>query len=206
MSRRALVVVAAMFVMSLIFAVPSAVAGGGGHCESAATEAKGNAVEIKDACFTPTNLHVQPGDRVTWVNQDDFSHVVAGTGGTWGRFEEMGQGDRVTFRFDQAGVYAYTCYLHPGMNGAVIVGKVKTPSSTIEDLGVAAPTEIADPSPPPPANPVTEPRTAPISSTSDSGPWPAVWFVALGLVLGTLGTLAAQRLASRRARLPVTAG
>jgi plastocyanin len=202
MRKRALVVVAAIFFTTLVFAAPSAVAGG---CHSPATEATGNAVEIEDACFTPTNLHVQPGDQVTWVNQDSFGHVVAGTGGTWGRFEELGKGERLTFRFDQAGVFAYTCYLHPGMNGAVIVGKVTTPSSTIEDLGVAAPTEIANPQPP--ADTVTEPATGPVATTSaSSSPWRAVWFVALGLLLGAAGTLVTQRLASGRSRLPVAAG
>jgi plastocyanin len=204
MTKRALVVVLAIFAMILISAAPSALAGGGG-CHSPATEAKGTAVEIKDACFTPTNLHVQPGDQVTWVNRDSFSHVVAGTGGTWGRFDGMGKGARLTFRFDHPGVYAYTCFLHPGMNGTVIVGKVKTPSSTIEDLGVAAPTEIVNPQPP--ANPVTEPPAAPVSTTSEaSNPWRAVWFVVIGLLLGAAGTLVTQRLGSRRSRLPVAAG
>jgi plastocyanin len=204
MMKRALVVVAAIFLTSLVSGAPSALAGGGG-CHSPATEAKGNAVEIKDACFTPTNLHVQAGDQVTWVNRDSSGHVVAGTGGTWGRFEELGRGERLTFRFDQPGVYAYTCFLHPGMNGAVIVGKVTTPSSTIEDLGVAAPTEIANPQPP--ASSVNLPATAPASSTTPtSSPWRAVWFVALGLLLGAAGTLMTQRLAARRSRLPVAAG
>jgi plastocyanin len=201
MTRRALVVVAAIFITSLVTAVPSALAGGG--CHDAATEAKGNTVELKDACFTPTNLHIQPGDEVTWVNRDSIGHVVAGS--RWGRFDEMGKGDRLTVRFDDPGVYAYTCFLHAGMNGAVIVGDVKTPSSTVEDMSVSAPTEVANPQPP--ASSVTDPGTAPISTTSsDSSPWRTVWFVALGLLLGAGGTLVTQRLASRRSRLPVAAG
>lgn len=197
MSRRALVLITAMFAMSVLFAVPSAMAGGG--CHEGATEAKGNTVELKKACFTPTNLHIQPGDEVTWVNRDTVGHVVAGS--RWGQFDEMKQGDRLTVRFDDPGVYAYTCFLHPGMNGAVIVGDVKSPSSTIEDLGVSAPTEIANPQPP------SNPASAPASSTdASSSPWRTVWFVALGLALGAGGTLVAQRLGSRRSRLPVAAG
>jgi plastocyanin len=201
MSRRALLVFAAIFATSLVTGVPSAMAGGG--CHEEATEAKGNTVDLKDACFTPTNLHVQPGDEVTWVNRDSIGHVVAGSG--WGQLDEMRQGDRLTVRFDDPGVYAYTCFLHAGMNGAVIVGDVKAPTSTVEDLGVSAPTEVANPQPP--ASSVTEPGTAPVSTISaDSSPWRAVWFVALGLLLGAGGTLVTQRLASRRSRLPVAAG
>jgi plastocyanin len=202
MTRRALVVLAAIFVASLVTAVPSAFAGGGGHCRRDVTEAKGNAVEMKDACFTPTILHVQPGDDVTWVSRDSLWHVVVGAGRTWGRFEEMENGDRVTFRFDRAGVYPYTCYLHAGMNGAIIVGEVKAPSATIQDLGVGVPTEIANPQPP------TDSGTAPVSSTSSASAsqWPAAWFAGLGILLGATGTLFAQRYISRRSRVSVPAG
>jgi len=202
--RRAVFVVAAVFGMALGFAAPAAAGGGG--CHSPATEATGDVVEIKDACFTPSNLHVKPGQKVTWVNNDAIAHVVAGS--TWGRFEEMGRGDQVSFRFDDAGVYPYTCYLHPGMNGVVVVGDVKTPSATVEDLGVSAPSQVANPDvPEPPAAPVEEPASALAGSATDApGPWQVTGFIAIGLILGVLASLAAQRLTSRRSRVAVSTG
>lgn len=205
MSRRVLFVTAAVFVMGLAFAAPPAVAGGGG-CHSPTTEARGQVVEIKDACFTPTNLYVQPGDKVTWVNRDAMTHVVAGTGGQWGQYEEMGQGERAAFRFDRPGVYAYTCYLHPGMNGAVIVGKVKSPSTTVAAMDGAPPAAVSEP-PASTAETVARPQAAPVASTSDAArPGPMVGFLGLGLIIGTAGTLTAQRLAARRSRVAVSAG
>jgi plastocyanin len=207
MSRRALFATAAVFVAGLAFAVPPAAAGGGG-CHAPLTEASGDAVEIKDACFTPTNLYVEPGDKVTWVNKDDFGHVVAGGGGRWGQFEEMGKGDRVAFRFDQPGVYPYTCYLHPGMNGTVIVGKVTTPSGKVSSLDEVAPSAVSDSATTPPPPPVkAQPKTEPVASTGDSAsPLQAVGFIAVGLIFGAAGALTAQRLTARRSRMAVTAG
>jgi plastocyanin len=202
--KRAGFVVAAIVVMAVGFVAPAAAGGGG--CHRPATEATGNLVDIKKACFTPSNLHVQPGQRVTWVNNDTITHVVAGS--SWGHFDEMSQGDRVSFRFDDAGVYPYTCYLHPGMNGAVIVGDVKTPSATIQDLGVGAPSLVANPDlPEPPAAPVEEPDSALIGSAGTSpSPWQAVGFIAFGLIIGVIASLATQRLTARRSRVAVTAG
>jgi hypothetical protein len=32
------------------------------------------------------------------------------------------QGETVSYRFDQDGVYPYSCLIHPGMVGAIVVG------------------------------------------------------------------------------------
>ncbi len=73
-----------------------------------------------EACFTPSTLHVDAGTTVTFVNRDPFEHNVSGNG--WGRFESMAQGDRVSARFDDDGIFAYACSIHPGMTGSVVVG------------------------------------------------------------------------------------
>ena len=43
-------------------------------------------------------------------------------GDTWGTFDDLGTGDRVAYTFDEDGVYVYSCFLHPGMVGAVVAG------------------------------------------------------------------------------------
>jgi plastocyanin len=100
---------------------PAAASGGGG-CGGPVTRGTGDAVEIERFCFGPTILYTQPGQVVTWTNRDGFPHVVAGANVVWGSFQELLQGDSLTYRFAKPGVYPYVCSLHPGMVGAVVVG------------------------------------------------------------------------------------
>ncbi|MBA3690569.1 MAG: hypothetical protein H0W82_04040, partial [Actinobacteria bacterium] len=100
----------------------SASAGGGCLHGTPPSEGGGTVVEMIDACFTPTVLHVDPGATVTFVNRDGMNHQVAGVGDTWGSFTELVPGERVTYTFETDGVYLYSCYLHPGMVGAVVAG------------------------------------------------------------------------------------
>jgi plastocyanin len=83
----------------------------------------GTMVKMVDACFTPTVLHVAPGADVTFINRDDgIAHNVVGVGGTWGTLDNLSLGEQATYRFDANGVYLFSCFLHAGMIGAVVVG------------------------------------------------------------------------------------
>jgi plastocyanin len=104
----------------LVLTLPPLSAAGGGGCHMDATQGKGADVEIADACFTPTILHIDPGQSVTWTNTDPFVHNV--TANSWGYFDDLRQGDSFTATFGDAGVYPYACTYHPGMTGAVVVG------------------------------------------------------------------------------------
>jgi plastocyanin len=95
---------------------------GGGCFHTTPTDGTGSTVEIADFCFGPTVVHVKPGAEITWVNRDPAAHQVIGVGGAWGSFRELAPGSRVAFRFDGNGVYPYSCMIHPGMVGAVVVG------------------------------------------------------------------------------------
>lgn len=132
--RRVLALVAlvtAGFGVGVGLAAPAA-AGGGGGCHEM-TEGAGDAVELVDFCFTPSVLRVAPGTEATWTNQDLVEHVVVGTG--WSLDSMLGAGDSGSHRFDDAGTYPYTCYLHPGMNGVVLVGDAAGASSSASDDG-----------------------------------------------------------------------
>ena len=104
----------------LVLTLPPLSAAGGGGCHMDATQGKGADVEIADACFTPTILHIDPGQSVTWTNTDPFVHNV--TANSWGYFDDLRQGDSFTATFGDSGVYPYACTYHPGMTGAVVVG------------------------------------------------------------------------------------
>ncbi|MGH2579122.1 MAG: plastocyanin/azurin family copper-binding protein, partial [Actinomycetota bacterium] len=96
----------------LVLTLPAFSAAGGGGCHTGATQGKGADVEIADACFTPTILHIDPGQSVTWTNTDPFAHNI--TANSWGHFDDLLKGDSFTATFGDAGVYPYACTYHPG--------------------------------------------------------------------------------------------
>jgi plastocyanin len=163
-------------------AVPAS-AGGGCMHGTAPTDGRGTVVEIVNYCFTPTVLHVEPGTEVTFVNRDDTSHEVTGVGGRWGTFEDLGLNDQVSYTFEEDGVYVYSCFIHPGMVGAIVAGSGTgsaglDPASVTRGL-VTTPTV-------PPASP--EPDGSTLGALLAGG--------AAGLVLGS--GLAAAALRRRR--------
>jgi plastocyanin len=110
----------AMGAMALAPAV--ALASGGGGCGGPVTETAGARVAIRDYCFAPTILHVEPGQGVVFDNRDSFTHNVLGANGIWGSYAAL-KGHRAdTYRFTEPGVYPYVCLFHPGMVGAIVVG------------------------------------------------------------------------------------
>ena len=118
----------------VLTASPSAAGGG---CHSTQTEGEGTTVEMTGMCFTPTVLHVEPGTEVTFVNRDPLAHIALGVG--WGEWQELGTGDAITHRFDETGTFPYTCNLHPGMSGVVVVGGPQPIVSTREAAGTTSP-------------------------------------------------------------------
>ena len=118
MARRSAIVLAAAVLTVLI--VPAIPAAAGGGCHDGATQGTGDTVELVDMCFTPSNLQVQPGDTVTFVNKDPFVHNVEGQ--LWGHFDDLEPGQRFRATFAGEGIYPFACTLHPGMTGAIVVG------------------------------------------------------------------------------------
>src|SRR4029453_11744910 len=81
------------------------------------------AVAIGDCVFTPTVTTVPVGTLVEWTNRSFQAHEVVGSNLTWGAHDKLLEpGDSIGWTFDKPGVYAYTCMLHPGMSGVVVVG------------------------------------------------------------------------------------
>jgi plastocyanin len=168
-----------------------AVAGGG--CHQAPTDHSGTVVMIKDYCFSATVLRVQPGQKVTWRNVDGTTHLVTGHGGFWGTNGELQPGDSYAVRFDDEGIYPYSCMLHYGMNAVVVVGN---PFAAGSGTG-SDPAAVAAQANPPAKAKVATP---PVSSESTSG-WRTATFVGFALFLVTALALASQRIATRRSRV-----
>lgn len=121
--------------------VPAGVEAGGGACHvaPAARDAAGTEVQLSGNCFTPTVLRVEPGTRVTFRNVDPAVHHIAGAAYGWGTPWErpFQEGDTAEFTFSEAGTYPYSCYLHIGMAGAIVVGDGRAASSN--GTGASAP-------------------------------------------------------------------
>ena len=56
-----------------------------------------------------------------------------------GTTSPVAPGKAVEHRFPDPGTYAYSCYLHPGMNGAIVVGQAAAPAATSAAASPAVP-------------------------------------------------------------------
>ena len=76
-------------------------------------------VVIDGVKYVPEALTVKRGDTVIWVNKDPFPHTVTASGAFDSHDISAGKSWKFTPR--KAGDYAYTCTLHPNMNGMLKV-------------------------------------------------------------------------------------
>jgi len=118
MRRLALAALAAALTFFAL-AAPS-VAGG---CLNTTKPVEGTSPDVRiDKCqFRAGILRVPVGTVVKWTNDDVFPHVISGI--DWGRTQPMlSTGESWSHTFTEAGIYPYTCTLHPGMSAVVFVG------------------------------------------------------------------------------------
>jgi plastocyanin len=148
------------------------------HSDARPAVSTGSTVQITlgDCVFTPTVTTVPVGATVTWTNRSFQPHEIVGSNLTWGAHEKLleAEGGSIGWTFDKPGVYAYTCMLHPGMSGAIVVRS---------DLDLASDAQAAS---------ATEP-----GPTGDGGIGlvPALAAGGIGLVLGLVigGALIGRR-------------
>jgi plastocyanin len=80
-------------------------------------------VIIRDFAFTPAQVQVRPGTKVTWVNcgaSGEDAHTSTADGGTW-TSQLLAPGATFTREFPNAGAFPYHCQPHPQMTGSVTV-------------------------------------------------------------------------------------
>lgn len=79
-----------------------------------------NQVTVDNNFFTPSSIQVAAGTTVTWTwAQAAITHNVTFTDGT--SSGDHGAGSTFTRTFGTAGTFNYSCTIHPGMNGSVLV-------------------------------------------------------------------------------------
>lgn len=92
---------------------------------SSAAFAKTVTIGMDKMKFVPATVTVSVGDTVVWVNNDTTKqpHNVMDKAKkkAFSSKPVMMVGEKFTWKADQKGTHNYTCTLHPGMDGVLIV-------------------------------------------------------------------------------------
>jgi amicyanin len=79
-------------------------------------------VNIDNFSFSPPQIKIAHGTKVTWANRDDIPHTVTGAGEPRAlKSSALDTGDTFSYVFAAPGTYHYFCSLHPHMQGTVVV-------------------------------------------------------------------------------------
>ena len=92
-----------------------------GAKEQPMSEQAGTKISMKNIEFKPSNVEVNVGDSVTWVNDEQIEHNAVATEGADFRSELFGQGKTYEWKAEEAGTVKYVCTVHPGMEGTITV-------------------------------------------------------------------------------------
>ncbi|MEK7143183.1 MAG: cupredoxin domain-containing protein [Patescibacteria group bacterium] len=79
-----------------------------------------NTVTIKNFGFSPANLDVTKGTKVTWINEDSVDHTVISDDNKFNS-GTISKGGKFEFTTTDVGTYSYHCSIHPNMTGQFIV-------------------------------------------------------------------------------------
>jgi plastocyanin len=99
-------------------------------------------VDLENCDFAPLVTNVPVGATVAFVNNDATPHQVTGYQSTWSS-AILEQGQAYAWQFDDAGIHPYSCPLHPGMVGAIVVGGSGATTASTESAELVASTAAA---------------------------------------------------------------
>jgi plastocyanin len=87
------------------------------------------AVVIEEFEYNPDPVRVDPGDTITWTNNDPGPHTVTADDGSFSAL--LNEGETFTLQVDDAGTIGYYCKLHgspgEGMHGTIQSGPPSAP-------------------------------------------------------------------------------
>ncbi len=95
--------------------------GAGGSAPAPSGDAvRSEKVEIVDFSYDPDPVTIETGGKVTWINRDAEPHTATADDGSFdtGTLDEGKLGSE---SFKEPGTYAYTCTIHPEMQGTLEV-------------------------------------------------------------------------------------
>ena len=128
MIRRLRALVAIGGIVGLVLALsPGAVIAGDpcyhGYTIPPTTSEATATVNLEACAFVPTAARVAPGTTVTFMNTSGETHLITGANASWGdRDAAIAAGASRRITFDRAGIYPFSCALHRGMTGVIVVG------------------------------------------------------------------------------------
>jgi hypothetical protein len=79
-----------------------------------------NTVAMQDNSFSPATRTVAAGTTVRWVNNGSVVHNTTSDTGLWAS-PNVNPAGEFTRAFNTTGTFPYTCTLHPGMAGTIVV-------------------------------------------------------------------------------------
>jgi Plastocyanin len=68
--------------------------------------------------FNPSEIIINKGETITWINNDSAIHNVVGDAFKSGN---IAKGQQFSYTFNETGTFSYVCTYHPGMTGKVTV-------------------------------------------------------------------------------------
>lgn len=77
-----------------------------------------NEVKIEGFNFSPSNIRVKLGTKITWTNLDDTQHTIKSSLFT---SDLIKKNETFSYTTNTQGTYEYYCTLHPSMKGTIIV-------------------------------------------------------------------------------------
>jgi plastocyanin len=128
--------------VALLLVAPNATA----HSQKVAT------VSIRDFYFEPSQLIIEPGTTVGWINEGTTQHTVFATSPA-GTFlsQTLYPGESFTYTFPQSfprrspdstvlpGTYRYICKIHPDMKGSVIFSEPGREATSVQQPPATVP-------------------------------------------------------------------
>ncbi|KOU59446.1 metal-binding protein [Streptomyces sp. MMG1533] len=79
-------------------------------------------IVIENFAFSPANLRVRPGTKITVVNRDSAAHTVTAGDKTFDTGSIAGDATATFTAPSAPGSYSYICTIHPNMKGTLSVG------------------------------------------------------------------------------------
>jgi hypothetical protein len=93
--------------------------GGGGGTSSTVSIPLTDYGGSQQPTFSPSVISITAGNSITWLNSDVVGHTTTSDTSLWN--VSLGPGQSYTRTFATAGTFPYTCTVHSGMSGRVIV-------------------------------------------------------------------------------------
>ena len=107
-------------VLALLAAMGTRAVEGAATASGSAASTSGPSVTMKNFAFRPTKFAVAKGTKITITNADAAQHTLSARDDSFST-PVLDPGKRATITLGKAGTFAFSCKIHPNMNGTVVV-------------------------------------------------------------------------------------